>query len=96
MIFFYTKQVRICSFFEKTKKNSNGKNIEEETEPVAEQQEKLAKDQDRLRKKVTKLMKQQKLQQVKMIVKAHDDLKPWGQDVHVKVSVFHFFVHSLN
>ncbi|CAK9316793.1 unnamed protein product [Citrullus colocynthis] len=77
-------EVRICSFFEKTK-NSNGKNIEEETEPVAEQQEKLAKNQDRLRKKVTKLMKQQKLQQVKMIVKEHDDLKPWGQDVHVKV-----------
>ncbi|XP_038892390.1 DNA-directed RNA polymerase 1B, mitochondrial [Benincasa hispida] len=76
------QEVRIHKFLEKTKKNSNGKIIEEETEP---QQENLAKDQDRLRKKVTKLIKQQKLQQVKMIVKEHDDLKPWGQDAHVKV-----------
>ncbi|KAL0538820.1 hypothetical protein IC582_022979 [Cucumis melo] len=49
------------------------------------QPEKLAEDQDKLRKKVTKLMKQQKLQKVNFIVKKHDDLKPWGTDVHVKV-----------
>lgn len=89
-IFFSTKQVRIHKFFEKTKKNSNGKNTEEETEPVAEEQDKLAKEQDRLRKKVTKLMKKQKLRQVRMIVKEHDDIKPWGQDAHAKVSVLFF------
>ncbi|KAA0054861.1 DNA-directed RNA polymerase 1B [Cucumis melo var. makuwa] len=56
----------------------------EETQPVAD------KDHDILRKKVTKLMKQQKLQQVNLIVKEHDDLKPWGQEAHVKGFVFHF------
>lgn len=55
---------------------------------MAKEQEKLALEQDRLRKKVTKLMKKQKLKQVRMIVKEHDDLKPWGQEAHVKVSVF--------
>ena len=32
------------------------------------------------------LMKKQKLQQVRQIVKRQDDSKPWGQDAHVKVS----------
>lgn len=93
MIFFTTKQVRIHKFLEKTKKkNVNEKNTEGEADPVAEEQEKLAKEQERLRKKVTKLMKKQKVQQVRMIVKGKDDLKPWGQDAHVKVFVFNFFV----
>ncbi|XP_022967967.1 DNA-directed RNA polymerase 1B, mitochondrial-like [Cucurbita maxima] len=79
-------EVRIHKFFEKTKKkNSNEKTTEGDTEPVVEDQEKLAKQQDKLRKKVTNLMKKQKLRQVRMIVKEHDDLKPWGQDAHVKV-----------
>lgn len=90
-IFLATKQVRIHKFFEKTKKkNVNEKNTEAEADPVAEEQEKLAKEQDKLRKKVTKLMKKQKLQQVRMIVKEQDDLKPWGQDAHVKVFVLNF------
>lgn len=72
------------------KKKSNEKTTEGDTEPVVEDQEKVAKEQDKLRKKVTNLMKKQKLRQVRMIVKEHDHLKPWGQDAHVKVSVFNF------
>ncbi|XP_023542839.1 DNA-directed RNA polymerase 1B, mitochondrial-like [Cucurbita pepo subsp. pepo] len=79
-------EVRIHKFFENMKKKkSNEKTTEGDTEPVVEDQEKVAKEQDKLRKKVTNLMKKQKLRQVRMIVKEHDHLKPWGQDAHVKV-----------
>ncbi|PRQ40537.1 putative DNA-directed RNA polymerase [Rosa chinensis] len=59
---------------------------EQEQEKLTKEQEleKLTKEQ-RLRKKVTKLLKMQKLQRVKEIVKEQDGLKPWGQEAHVKV-----------
>ncbi|KAL6983284.1 DNA-directed RNA polymerase 1B, mitochondrial [Sarracenia purpurea var. burkii] len=73
------QEVRIHSFLERTKKkNVLNKNPEEESETIVKEQQKL-------RKKVTFLMKKQKLRQVRVIVKEHDNLKPWGQDAQVKV-----------
>ncbi|KAK6921852.1 DNA-directed RNA polymerase, phage-type [Dillenia turbinata] len=70
-------EARIYRFLEKTKKTPANKK-EGESVPVEKEQEKL-------RKKVTALMKKQKLQQVREIVKVQDDSKPWGQDAQVKV-----------
>lgn len=87
-------QVRIHRFLEKTKKKKNtiDKKAEADSVPVtieqeklADEQEKLTKEQERLRKKVNKLIKRQKMQQVRGIVKEQEDLKPWGQEAHVKV-----------
>ncbi|KAJ9709460.1 hypothetical protein PVL29_001099 [Vitis rotundifolia] len=72
-------EVRIQRFMEKTKKKSaSSNNPDDGSNPVTKEQEKL-------RKKVSMLMKKQKLQQVRQIVKRQDDSKPWGQDAHVKV-----------
>ncbi|KAM6548275.1 hypothetical protein CsatB_019951 [Cannabis sativa] len=88
-------EVRIQKFFEKTKKkkkkkdaNTKSDDKEPEDEPDAETIEKeisINKDQQKLRKKITMLIKKQKVQQVKEIVKQQDDSKPWGQEAHVKV-----------
>ncbi|CAL5399179.1 unnamed protein product [Camellia sinensis] len=72
-------EARIHSFLEKTKKkNILNQNPEEGSDTVGKEQQKL-------RKKVTILMKKQKVQQVRQIVKRHEDIKPWGQDAQVKV-----------
>lgn len=72
-------EARILRFLGKTKrKNSMNGRSEEEIQPVLEEQ-------DKLRKKVNVLMKKQKLQQVRKIVKRYDDLKPWGQENQIKV-----------
>ncbi|KAK4479843.1 hypothetical protein RD792_015386 [Penstemon davidsonii] len=72
-------EVRIHKFLENSKrKNALNKTSEEEPDPSEREQEKL-------RKKVKILMKKQKLQQVRKIVRQQDDLKPWGQDAQVKV-----------
>ncbi|CAK9142489.1 unnamed protein product [Ilex paraguariensis] len=79
IFFFFVNQVRIHRFLEKTKrKNALNNSPENGSDPVAKSQEKL-------RKKVTTLMKKQKVQQVRGIVKEQDDTKPWGQDAQVKV-----------
>ncbi|KAB2624394.1 DNA-directed RNA polymerase 1 [Pyrus ussuriensis x Pyrus communis] len=88
-------EVRIHRFLEKTKKKKNptDKKPEDESDPVSieqeqltiSEQEKLTKEQERLRKKVNKLIKKQKMKQVREIVKEQEDLKPWGQEAHVKV-----------
>ncbi|KAM0987014.1 hypothetical protein ACFX2G_011379 [Malus domestica] len=88
-------EVRIHRFLEKTKKKKNltDKKPEDESDPVAieqekltiSEQEKLTKEKERLRKKVNKLIKKQKMKQVREIVKEQEDLKPWGQEAHVKV-----------
>ncbi|CAK9142488.1 unnamed protein product [Ilex paraguariensis] len=76
--------VRIHRFLEKTKrKNALNNSPENGSDPVAKSQEKL-------RKKVTTLMKKQKVQQVRGIVKEQDDTKPWGQDAQVKVRIHRF------
>lgn len=71
-------EARIHKFLEKTKRKNAFNKTQGETEPAAEEQEKL-------RKKVTHLLKKQKLQQVKGIVKEQDDSKPWGQEAQLKV-----------
>lgn len=85
----FLDQVRIHKFLERTKrKNSMNRRSEEEIQPVVQ-------DQDKLRKKVNVLMKKQKLQQVRKIVKQYDDAKPWGQDNQVKVLHFVAFRPAL-
>nr|DAD31567.1 TPA_asm: hypothetical protein HUJ06_010418 [Nelumbo nucifera] len=73
-------EVRIHKFLEKTRKKTDKDKKADggESDPVI-------KEQQRLRKKVTDLMKKQKLQQVRQIVKGQDDSKPWGQDAQAKV-----------
>ncbi|KAG6765794.1 hypothetical protein POTOM_029851 [Populus tomentosa] len=74
-------------FLEKTKKRKNveDKISEGGSDAAIEEGEKLSKEQEKLRKKVTTLIKKQKVQQVRRIVKGHDDSRPWGQEEHVKV-----------
>lgn len=73
------EQVRIHRFLEKAKrKHALNKNSEEGTEPEV-------KEEERLRKKVNVLMKKNKLQQVRKIVKHHDDSMSWGQVAQAKV-----------
>lgn len=78
------EQARIHKFLEKTKRKNAFNKTQGETEPAAKEQEKL-------RKKVTYLLKKQKLQQVKGIVKEQDDSKPWGQEAQLKVGFSPFF-----
>ncbi|KAJ4978990.1 hypothetical protein NE237_009770 [Protea cynaroides] len=74
------QEVRIHKFLEKTKRKTDldKKNQEGKSEPVTIEQE-------RLRKKVNNLMKKQKPQQLRHILKGQDDSKPWGQDAQAKV-----------
>lgn len=85
-------QVRIQRFLEKTNKKKKNQNDEDGLEPISAELANLnSKEEDKLRKKVTQLIKKQKVQQVRKIVKQVDDSKPWGQEGHVKVSdVYNF------
>ena len=100
VIICFVHQARIYRFLEKTKKkksatdknaegesdkNTTDKKPEGESDPMINEQRKLIKEQENLRKRVTKLMKKQKVHQVRGILKEHDDSKPWGQEAHVKV-----------
>lgn len=81
-------EARIQRFLEKTKKkkkNTENKEPEGGSEPGTSEQDQVEKRETKLRKKVTHLMKKQKVQQVRLIVKGHDDSKPWGQETQVKV-----------
>ncbi|XP_041010369.1 DNA-directed RNA polymerase 1B, mitochondrial [Juglans microcarpa x Juglans regia] len=94
-------EARIHRFLEKTKKKkkksttvnkAEGKSNDEtdkkpegEFDPIIDGQEKPTKEQEKLRNKVTKLMKKQKVHQVRGILKEQDDVEPWGQEAQVKV-----------
>ncbi|KAJ6431989.1 hypothetical protein OIU84_019289 [Salix udensis] len=80
-------EAKINKFLEKTKKRKNltDKISEGESGAAIYEGEKLTKEQEKLRKKVTTLMKKQKVQQLRRIVKGHDDSMPWGQEAHLKV-----------
>ena len=75
-------QARIHRFLEKTRKNTV-----KDKKTESEGGDTVTKEQQFLRKKVTLLMKQQKLHQVRKIVKGQDDSKPWGQDAQAKVCI---------
>ncbi|KAG2706866.1 hypothetical protein I3843_05G110000 [Carya illinoinensis] len=95
------QEARIHRFLEKTKKKkkstavnkAEGKSNKDETDkkpegefdPMIDGQEKPTKEQEKLRNKVTKLMKKQKVHQVRRILKEQDDVEPWGQEAQVKV-----------
>ncbi|KMT08744.1 hypothetical protein BVRB_6g140140 [Beta vulgaris subsp. vulgaris] len=70
------QEAKIRRFLEKSKRKPLNSNSDEDD---------AAKAQKRLAKKVTSLIKKQKGQQVREIVKGQDDSKPWGQDNQVKV-----------
>ncbi|KAL2905252.1 DNA-directed RNA polymerase 1B mitochondrial [Bienertia sinuspersici] len=70
------QEVKIRRFLETSKRKPAAMNSGEDD---------AAKAQQKLVKKVTTLIKKQKVQQVREIVKGQDDLKPWGQDNQVKV-----------
>lgn len=72
-------EARIYRFLERSKKTTTSVNN------VEEASDSKTKDQQKLRRKVVMLMKKQKLQQVRGIVKEQDGVKPWGQDGQVKL-----------
>lgn len=81
-------------FLEKTKKKTTKcKTLDQSDSQTTENQSQTkAKEQKKLRNRVTQLMKKQRVKQVKGIVKAHEDSKPWGQENHVKVSFSTFLI----
>lgn len=76
------QEARIHRFLEKSKRKNSMNKSKEEAE-LADQQ--TVESEDKLRKKVNVLIKKQKLDKVRAIVKQHDMAKPWGQDAQVKV-----------
>ncbi|CAL9750703.1 unnamed protein product, partial [Musa acuminata subsp. burmannicoides] len=74
------QEARIHRFLEKTRKKTSKDQTSDEVEGGA-----VTKEEQILRKKVTDLMKKQKVQQVRKIVRGQDVSKPWGQDAQVKV-----------
>ncbi|XP_073282501.1 DNA-directed RNA polymerase 1, mitochondrial-like [Primulina huaijiensis] len=72
-------EARIHKFLEFSKRKNALNRIS------GEEPDNAVNEQVKLRKKVTMLMKKQRVQQVRKIVKQQDDFKPWGQDNHVKV-----------
>lgn len=74
-------------FLEKTKKKSaKSKDFEGESD-LQTSEGQPNEEQEKLRKRVSTLMKKQKVFQVRGLVKAQDESKPWGQENHVKVRV---------
>ncbi|XP_031388098.1 DNA-directed RNA polymerase 1B, mitochondrial isoform X2 [Punica granatum] len=80
-------EVLLHKFLEKTKKKSSKSKTADPSDSQSTEDQSLtvSKHQEKLRKRVTQLMKKQRVKQVKGIVKAIDDSKPWGQENHVKV-----------
>ncbi|KAL6135464.1 hypothetical protein ACLB2K_067692 [Fragaria x ananassa] len=73
------QEVKIHNFLERTKKKKVGKDQETGESDAA------MKENEKLNKKVTNLMKKQKLQAVRHIVRGHDDSKAWSQEAKAKV-----------
>ncbi|KAL6139928.1 hypothetical protein ACLB2K_058229 [Fragaria x ananassa] len=73
------QEVKIYNFLERTKKKKVGKDQETGESDAA------MKENEKLNKKVTNLMKKQKLQAVRHIVRGHDDSKAWSQEAKAKV-----------
>ncbi|KAL9246229.1 hypothetical protein vseg_019791 [Gypsophila vaccaria] len=70
-------EANLRRFLEKSKNKSTPNSTTAEDD--------AAKSQERLGKKVKNLMKKQKVHQIRLLVKGHDNSKPWGQDNQVKV-----------
>ncbi|KAI4368957.1 hypothetical protein MLD38_017456 [Melastoma candidum] len=82
-------EAMLHKFLENTKRKGakHQENVGETAplEPNDVQEDPLKAKQEKLRKRVTKLLKKQKVLQVRGIVKAQDESIPWGQENHVKV-----------
>ncbi|GJV43229.1 DNA-directed RNA polymerase 1, mitochondrial [Tanacetum coccineum] len=77
-------EARIHRFMEKSKRKASLNESPVDDSEAAEAAN-AEQQMQKLRKKVNVLVKKQKLQQVRHIVKQQDDLQPWGQDAQVKV-----------
>lgn len=79
------------NFLEKTKKKplkTKTSKSETDHQESVNQPQQVTEEQEKLRKRVSHLMKKQKLKQLKGIVKAQNESKPWGQEYHVKVCLY--------
>ncbi|CAA2989173.1 DNA-directed RNA polymerase 2, chloroplastic mitochondrial [Olea europaea subsp. europaea] len=74
------QEVRIHKFLMKTQRQKVKKTKQEDSGSDGNTQK-----QEKLRKTVNNLMKKQKLQAVRQLVKGQDDSKPWGTDAKAKV-----------
>ncbi|KAI6686294.1 hypothetical protein NL676_032207 [Syzygium grande] len=78
-------EAMLQKFLEKTKKKSaKSKDLEGESD-LQTSEGQPNEEQEKLRKRVSTLMKKQKVFQVRGLVKAQDESKPWGQENHVKI-----------
>lgn len=75
------QEAKIHKFLEKTKK----KKRDNDTQNYGDESLTAVKEQEKLHKKVTDLMKKQKLNTVRQIIKGHDKSKPWGPEARAKV-----------
>ncbi|KAL1218508.1 DNA-directed RNA polymerase 1 [Cardamine amara subsp. amara] len=78
------QEARIYSFMQKTKKKKNATQemVNNESEAVNET---VTKEREKARKEASLLMKNNKVRQLKAVVKKNDSFKPWGQEAQVKV-----------
>ena len=78
-------QIRIHNFLEKTKNKKAKKDARKEEDAASD----IATiEEGKLRKTVNNLIKKQKLQTVRAIIKGQDPTKPWTPDAKAKVSTF--------
>ncbi|XP_074381856.1 DNA-directed RNA polymerase 2, chloroplastic/mitochondrial-like isoform X2 [Apium graveolens] len=75
------QEIRIHDFLEKTKKKKSKKDTKNEEEAS----DGTSKEEGKLKKTVTNLIKKQKLQTVRAIIKGEDPMKPWRPDAKAKV-----------
>ncbi|KAI3423445.1 DNA-directed RNA polymerase, partial [Psidium guajava] len=78
-------EAMLQKFLEKTKKKSTKSKDLEGKSDLQTSQGQPTEEQEKLRKKVSTLMKKQKVLQVRGLVKAQDESKPWSQENHVKI-----------
>ncbi|KAF8039182.1 hypothetical protein BT93_B1666 [Corymbia citriodora subsp. variegata] len=78
-------EAMLQKFLEKTKKKSTKSKDPEGESDLQTSEGQPNEEQEKLRKRVSSLMKKQKVLQVRGLVKAQDESKPWGQENQVKI-----------
>lgn len=78
-------EAMLQKFLEKTKKKTTKSTDPEGESDLQTSEGQPNEEQEKLRKRVSSLMKKKKVLQVRGIVKAQDESRPWGQENHVKI-----------
>lgn len=78
-------EAMLQKFLEKTKKKTTKSTDPEGESDLQTSEGKPNEEQEKLRKRVSSLMKKKKVLQVRGLVKAQDESRPWGQENHVKI-----------